>query len=329
MFAPIVIFCYTRLDLLKKTVSALLKNKEAAESEVFFYSDGGKDELTWKQVNKVRKYLSTLRGFGKVTIVEQKENVRLNANLIQGITEVVNKFGKVIVVEDDIVVSRYFLSYMNRALDHYQDRKEVMTIAGFNPCKYPKDFPETFCMRLAMVWGWGPWNDRWEKYRYFDRKEIALFLLTPEDKKNIEFGGAWRVLDHLNLSPISWDTCLYISLYLEKSVSVFPVKSLTRHIGKNGIHYTSSFWGRLLHHVPFDNIESWQGKENITLTDITERNLAAEEIFRDYWRYFEYNTLLLRIIQKILQLGGINFYTWVRKSYQKLLKIEEADNNEK
>lgn len=79
---PIVIFCYTRLNLLKRTVSALLKNKEAAESEVFFYSDGGKDEFTWKQVNKVRKYLSTLRGFGKVTIVEQKENVSLNTNLI-------------------------------------------------------------------------------------------------------------------------------------------------------------------------------------------------------------------------------------------------------
>ena len=127
-FAPVVLFCYTRLKYLKKTVDALKNNVGAESTPLFIYSDAGKDEASEKLVNDVREYLHTITGFKSVTIIEQQTNKKLEYNVIQGVTEVVNTFGTVIVLEDDIVTSKYFLSFMNRALDFYQDKKEVMEI---------------------------------------------------------------------------------------------------------------------------------------------------------------------------------------------------------
>lgn len=325
MNAPIVIFCYTRLDLLKKTVAALLKNKEAAETEVFFYSDGGKDEKSWRKVCAVRRYLCRLSGFKSVTVIEQKENKRLEFNVIQGITEVVEKYDRVIVLEDDIVVSKKFLSFMNQALETYNNHKNVMAIAGFNPCKFSESFPDTFCMRLIMGWGWATWKDRWAKFKYFEAPDAALQLLSEKDKCNIEFDGAFPCLKTLHMTPVPWDICWYISIYIANGVCLFPKQSLTYHIGKNGSHFSRSPLGQLLYHVPFENTKICK-KNNLAFTKNIERNIEAEQIFQSYLFNFEYNTFLAKLIKKIVRLMFPYRYEIIRGHILAFLKRHNFDS---
>ena len=117
-YAPIVLFCYNRLWHLKQTINALTKNCLASESELFIYSDGFKDNVIDEiRVNEVREYIKTISGFKNVFIVESKENLGLSKSVIKGVTELLDKNEKVIVMEDDLVTSTFFLSYMTDGLN--------------------------------------------------------------------------------------------------------------------------------------------------------------------------------------------------------------------
>jgi len=113
-----------------QTVEALKKNELAQESELFIFSDGWKNEDDKPKVLEVRDYLKTIDGFKKVTIIEKDKNWGLANNIIDGVSKIVNEYDKVIVLEDDLMTSPYFLKYMNEALKRYKDEEKVMHISG-------------------------------------------------------------------------------------------------------------------------------------------------------------------------------------------------------
>ena len=163
--APIVLFAYNRLEHLKKTINALQKNILALDSELYIFSDGAKNEETLQQINKVREYIKTITGFKSITIIERKENLGLANSIISGVTEIVNKYGKIIVLEDDMVTSRHFLKYMNDALDYYENENRVIGIHGYiYPVK--KELPNTFFIKGADCWGWATWKRGWDLFEH-------------------------------------------------------------------------------------------------------------------------------------------------------------------
>ena len=300
---PVVLFCYTRLGYLKKTVEALKANIGASETPLFIYSDAGKDESSWEKVNEVRRYLKTITGFKTVTVIEQQINKKLEYNVIQGVTEVVNQFGKVIVLEDDILTSKYFLSFMNRALEFYQDKNEVMEISGFG---YPdlelyKKLPSTFAWRVAGGWGWATWKDRWDKFYHFSSEAEALALLSHEDIFELEFKNKWNCLSLLKNYPIPWDICWYIAIYLNNGVTISPSRTLTLHIGEEGTHF-SKFSLKMKTQEFDDSIDY----SDITLTEDLSRSVATEETVAGYLQ------LCGRIKFPAAQIFG--FILWLRKN---------------
>jgi len=114
--APVILFTYNRPNHIKRNIESLLKNKEAGQSDLFVFSDAPKKEEDKLKVEQVREYLSTITQFQSVTIVKREFNYGLGKNIIDGVTEIVATYGKVIVLEDDLVVSPYFLEYMNEGL---------------------------------------------------------------------------------------------------------------------------------------------------------------------------------------------------------------------
>ena len=119
MLSPILLFVYNRLTHTQRCVEALLKNPLASESELFIYSDEAKDDIQKETVNEVRKYIHTVNGFKNITIIERNENWGLAKSIIDGVSTQVNRYGKVIVLEDDLVVAPHFLQFMNDALEAY------------------------------------------------------------------------------------------------------------------------------------------------------------------------------------------------------------------
>ena len=129
--APVALFVYNRLDTVKKTIAHLQRNELAEETELFIFSDGGKDKKSWKQVERLREEMRRTTGFKQVTLIERPVNIYLERNILEGIAYLFERYDRLIVLEDDICTSPYFLTYMNEALEQYKENETVMHVSGF------------------------------------------------------------------------------------------------------------------------------------------------------------------------------------------------------
>lgn len=232
--APIVLFTYNRLKHTRETINSLKKNIYAKESKLYIYTDAPANEELIETVKSVRDYLKSIDGFQSVIIVERKENFGLARNIIEGVTEIINKHGKIIVLEDDIITSRYFLKYMNDALKIYEKEKRVMQISGY---MYPVNeldiSSEGFFSRLAECWGWATWKDSWE---YFEKNPKELIKdFSENDIYKFDFDGTakfWdQVIANIESKIDSWAIFWYASIFKRNGLVLYPVESLTFNIG--------------------------------------------------------------------------------------------------
>ena len=162
--APIVLFVYNRPWHTKKTIEALKNNELAGESDLFIFADNSIDEKNKKSVDAVRTYVKNIDGFKDVNIIERESNFGLANNVISGVTEVLNRDNKIIVLEDDIVCAGTYLRYMNKLLSYYQYNKKIHSVTGYTyPIEIPVDYNyDVYFSPRASSWGWGTWKDRGE-----------------------------------------------------------------------------------------------------------------------------------------------------------------------
>ena len=234
-FAPIVLFVYNRPWHTQQTVEALLKNAEAGDSDLIVFSDGAKDDVSRVQVDEVRQYLRTIKGFKSIRIVDQDKNRGLAQSIISGVTEVVNEFGCIIVLEDDMVTSPYFLKYMNDGLELYASEDKVISVHAYS---FPiENLPETFFIKGASCWGWATWKRGWGLFEgngslLFDRLQEAGLM----DRFNL--CGAYpyetMLLDQIQGKNDSWAIRWYASALLKDKLSLHPGRSLLMNIGVDG-----------------------------------------------------------------------------------------------
>lgn len=253
-------FVYNRADNARRTLEALMRNTLAPQTDLYVFSDGGRDEKSWKAVNRLRRMLGEMREdalkshrLRSVTLVERERNIYLEENILQGIAQVMRDHDRIIVLEDDIVTGPYFLQWMNQGLDLYRDNPRVMHIAGFTHLDIPggvdgKDFYFTPHM---SGWGWATWRNTWQThFRHFESREQALAALTPQQIREIEYDGEFPCLKHLDARPIPWDVCWEIAIKEAGGLCLTPCRTLVKNIGLyNGTHFFSS---RLIQHFSFD-----------------------------------------------------------------------------
>ena len=233
-YAPIALFTYSRAGHTRDAVQSLLKNKEAAESDLYIFSDGPKTEAKREAVEENRKYIHSITGFKSIHIVEHEKNWGLANSLIAGITEIVNKYGWVIVVEDDLIVSPYFIQYMNEALEKYKDDERVASISAFlNPIDC--EAPETFFLRYFACWGWATWKRGWNLLINDDR-ELLRRLRWKKNDFNIGGSGPFYGIlycDKVGLND-SWAVRFYASQFLAGKLQLFPGRTMAVQAGTDG-----------------------------------------------------------------------------------------------
>lgn len=207
-YAPIILFAYNRPEHTRRTVEALVCNELASESILYVYCDGpkaGADESSLLNIQKVRDYVHTIKGFKQIVIIEQAVNKGLDPSEIDAITEVINRHGRMISVEDDLVTNRFFLRFMNESLDFYENDKRIYQVAGFVdaidfPTRYISKY-KIFASYRTESCGWATWKDRWNKADWND-KEYDL-LKNPSRRKIRRFNRGGGFLSYV-ISQSKW-----------------------------------------------------------------------------------------------------------------------------
>lgn len=238
--APVVIFTYNRYEETMQTLRSLSKNDLAKDTDVFVFSnaaDPGSEEDKEK-IRRLRMYLKRFQGnFGSYTVVERDKNLGANDNMMYGIQEIVDQYGRVIVLEDDIVTARGFLRFMNQALDTYREDPDVFSICGYNPVSMETILPgDSFSYDAFRSWGWGIWADRWNLFSWDEdtlsqidlrkaRQEGLMYITTIRyDIIHDRYNEAIRYLDYKLACK---------QMALGKTV-LYPKKSLCDNIGIHG-----------------------------------------------------------------------------------------------
>ncbi|MDA3779218.1 MAG: glycosyltransferase [Bacteroidales bacterium] len=234
--APIVLFVYNRPWHTEKTIEALKSNNFAKDSVLFIYCDGLKKFEDLENVLAVRNYVKTIRGFKKVEIFERDKNYGLALSIKKGVSEIVNRYQKVIVLEDDIVTSPYFLEFMNRALHTYENIDAVMEISGYNYPINTNEIPDAFFSSMAACWGWGTWSSSWNKYSE-DFKVLEKLIKDRGKSKFIVSNRFhyWRQFVLNKKEKLStWFIFWYASIYVNKGLCLYPKYTYVNNIGLDG-----------------------------------------------------------------------------------------------
>jgi hypothetical protein len=307
MLAPIVFFVYNRPKHTRQVLHALSGNFLAKESILYIYADGAKDNANDEQkqrVKETRELIKSERWCKEVTIIESDRNMGLAASIINGVTDVVNQYGKVIVLEDDLITSPYFFTYMNDALTLYEDDEQVISIHGY---VYPvkKKLPDYFFLKGADCWGWATWKRGWDVFNpdgEYLLNEIKRQNLEKEFNFNNSYDYTGMLQDQIDGKVSSWAIRWYASAFLENKYTLYPGKSFVENIGFDGTGThcgeTKRFKNDLIsRYIP------------ITLI-LVENSKKAKKIFAQYFHSMSEKNSVLKFFKyfyrKIFKLTGIN-----------------------
>lgn len=296
-FAPILLFVYNRPLHTRRCIESLLANDLAAESEIFIYADGAKDDLSQAGVNGVREYVRSIQGFKQITVVERKENWGLARNIIDGVTACVNSYGRVIVVEDDLVVAPHFLRFMNDALEVYKDEPKVGHIQA---CDFTQDpsLPDTFLIKFTGSWGWATWDRAW-KYFNPNGKELLQEMeerrLTHIFDFNGKYGFTRMLCRQIEGKNNSWAIRWNASLFLNDILSLNVGRSLVQNEGFDGSGTNCGGGGLYASNLYMQKLDV------VRIAPVEENQEARKAFMRYYARTNSFWAKAVRRIKRTLQ----------------------------
>jgi hypothetical protein len=234
--APIALFVYNRPWHTRQTVEALLNNELAPDSDLIVFSDAARDSAAEAAVREVRNFIESVAGFRSLRIIARASNLGLAGSIIEGVTSVCNEYGRIVVVEDDLVTAPSFLSFMNQSLRLYESDAVVGSIHGY---WYPIDrqLPETFFLRGASCWGWATWSRAWRLFESDGSKLLAeLRRRNLADLFDLDGSIPYtRMLTNQIVGKVdSWAIRWHAAMFLAGRLQLSPRKSLVRNIGFDG-----------------------------------------------------------------------------------------------
>jgi len=296
--SPICLFVYNRLPETQQTIEALQQNYLAGESELFIFSDGARNESVKSNVQAVREYIKTISGFKSVEIIESENNRGLANSIISGVTNILEKFEKVIVLEDDLITAPNFMNFMNQGLDYYQTELNIQSISAYSLSLKDKSKTAYFQIRPGS-WGWATWRDRWNT-ELFNKENIKTDIeLNPSILKELKdkcgADMSRMVLGSINNKNDSWYARWAFDHYRKNHYTVFPAYSYIQNIGFNadGTHCKG------INTYPSELIDP-----NLTLTLFPEFHIPDPKITKEFISYFSRKHKIIIRLKLLINQSG-------------------------
>ena len=283
-YAPVILFVYNRPHLVRQTLESLMANHLSKESELFIYADGPKpnsSDIQLSKIQEVRKIIAERKWCGKVNIIESDQNIGLASSVINGVSKIVNKFGNAIIVEDDVILSPFFLTFMNDGIEMYKDDPKVLSIGSWNYFSKSNSFSkDTFFFRFPDTKGWATFERAWKLFE--KDPKIALEKLKSKGMLNafnadLNYPYFTKMLEaQIEHKINSWAIRWTATGLIHDMVSLFPKYSLSKDVGfgSDATHDTSV-------HDYNKDLLVYQDRINVEKIEVTD-NLSAV----DQWRQF-------------------------------------------
>jgi GT2 family glycosyltransferase len=238
LLAPVVVFVFNRFLHTTRTISFLKENELAIESDLIVFSDGPRNNADIKEIKKIREYINSVTGFKSIKLISRDVNIGLARNIIEGVSSIVEQYGNVIVLEDDMEVAPNFLTFMNKALIQYEKEKKIWHIGAWNEDVFGEyeTCADAVCWRFMNCWGWATWEDRWSHFVKNPKELIDSF--SDEDIYRFNLNGAnnfWdQVVNNMNGKINTWAIFWYATIFKNSGLCLNAFHSLVKNIGLDG-----------------------------------------------------------------------------------------------
>ena len=294
--APIIVFCYNRPNHLEQTLEALSRNEFADQSTLYIYCDGPRDEASEEMRQKiaaVRQIARKRQWCRDVQVVERKHNVGLMNNIVGAVTEIVNQYGRVITMEDDIITSKGYLRFMNEALELYKNDEQVMHISGYM-WPHKRRLPDTFFYEVPYPGGgWATWKRAWKHYTN-DTKSLYDYWCTRWGEFN-KFGDNYlqKQLEANYFGTMkTWFIKWHAVMLQRGAMTLYPGQSLTNNIGFDD-QATNCFATTQFDVIPVEKVP-------VARQSIKENKRAAREIYAFYQGRWYNRRRRTRLLNEVL-----------------------------
>lgn len=301
-YAPIILFVYRREEHARQVLDALANNTLAKKSDLFIFSDAAKNTKAAEDVMRTRKMIRDemwKNYFRSVTIIERTENFGLARSIITGVTEIIRKYGRVIVIEDDSISRCDFLEFMNACLDYYRDDRKIWSIGGYSflqKADFPADYSQdVYCVQRTCSYAWATWADRWEMVDW-EVKNYRSFKNNWRSRKRFnQTGNNHSVMldSQMNGRIDSWAIRFCFSMFEHDMVTVYPVQTRIRNIGEDGsgVHFNKVRTASASHNICFEEVGTFI-PTNVTVHRDVEKAFAANPAVhltppRLLWKYLK------------------------------------------
>ena len=294
-YAPVCLFVYKRLDTLRETIASLQKNKLAAQTDVYVFSDAAANTRDEQEVAAVRAFITTVKGFKSLTAQFAKVNKGLAASVISGVTSIIKEAEQVIVLEDDLIVSANFLDYMNAALAHYQNNKLVFSVAGYTVPIKAMPGTDVYFTKRASCWGWATWKDRWDgvDWRVNDFEQFMADRTMQRRFNRMGSDMTGMLKKQMNGVINSWAIRWTYSQFKNNSYTVFPTVSKVSNEGFGGAATHTSGTNK----SRFSTVLDHSDKSSFRFPDEPSMN---EEILKQFTDTYSIKTRVLYKLKGLL-----------------------------
>lgn len=304
-YAPVAVFCYNRCKELERMIKSLKSNVYAIDSELYIFCDGSKTAEDKKYVEQVRGYVREIRGFKSIHIEENRTNRGLAASIILGVSKILERYDRVIVIEDDLILSTNFLSWMNQALNFYASNEQIFSISGFSPSvirKGDKYLYDAFFTKKAHSWGWATWKDRWKRvdWNVMDWDEFSKKRDLQKDFNSIGSEMSGLLFDQMRGVKDSWWVRFCYTEFKLRKQTVYPIRSKVINDGFTTKATHCNVYNR--YRVDFD--------QSGTVDFVLPKEVYTDQKLVD--RFFYYYSVKARVIGKLktilMKIGLIKQY---------------------
>lgn len=309
--APVLIIAYNRPGHLKETIETLQANEGAAQSVIYICSDGPKTDKDTENVEQVRTYIHGIVGFKELHIIEREINYGLARNITESVTDIIDRYGKIIVIEDDIITSKYFLRFMNNALNRYDTEPRVMAISGNVAPLREKKLKDSFFLPWFGCWGWATWKDSWAYFEKDPQRMIREY--SKKDIWRLNYYGtskdSWeQVVENASGRLNTWAIFYAAAICKRNGLVLYPRYSYSRNTGFDGSGEHSSG-------VDVDDQSRFETRRDIVFPNRIEEDRVAVKAQMNYFRREKLLSPATRIT-KLLKKGGTRLL--LQKLKQKL-----------